>query len=94
MKARAKLVTVLIGVSVQCSAWADALSSRIATGMKRDEVIQVFAETPSSIDCSAVAGAEKCTYTWKRGIVQKSIYTVTFVFDRVIAVSVKTESFF
>lgn len=73
---------------------ADELSDRIKTGMDKSEVLRILGDKPTSEECSTLAGASMCTLIWKRGFVQKTVYTVTFVLDKTVTVSVKTESLF
>ncbi len=67
--------------------YADEIEEKIKTGMSKSEVINIFNSAPDTDECSNIAGLSKCSLVWKRGILTKSVYTITFVMDKVILVT-------
>ena len=70
---------------------ADALSDKIKVGLTKDAVIALFGANPDTESCKTTLGLTSCNLTWTKGIFSKDIYEVTFIADRVIAVSSTTK---
>ena len=73
---------------------ADEISDQIKIGMSKSEVSQIFGGSPDSEECTTIATLTKCTTVWKKGIISKSTYTVTFVVDKVVSVTVSNSKLF
>lgn len=75
-------------------AYADDISDKIKTGMSKVEVSHVVGAEPESEECTSVLGISKCTLTYKRGFISKTIYSVTTVADKVVSITVQTKKIF
>lgn len=86
-------IAVLI-LSFAYNAYADDLSNRISTGMNKSEVAFILGGSPDSEDCTTTLGVQKCNLIWKKGIVSRTIYTVTTIADKVISVNTQSAKLF
>ncbi len=87
-----KIHTVLFATIIFLSGhiFADELSDKIKTGMSKIEVSSVVGVGPESEECTSVLGVSKCTLTYKKGFISKTIYSVTTVADKVVSITVQT----
>ncbi|MBP7478419.1 MAG: hypothetical protein KA797_07845 [Chitinophagales bacterium] len=83
-----KFLLLAIIISLTTFSHADEISDQVKVGMSKSEVTQIFGSTPDSEECTTIATLSKCTTVWKKGIISKSTYTITFVLDKVVSVTV------
>lgn len=89
-----KILIVLCIATLSGKSFADDLSDRVKVGMNKSEVSSVFGENPDGEDCTTILAVSKCSLIWKKGLISKTIYTVTTVADKVVAVSVQSGKIF
>lgn len=89
-----KSFVYIIALTFSIFSYADDLSNRISTGMNKSEVAFIMGGSPDSEDCTITLGVQKCNLIWKKGIVSKTIYTVTTIADKVISVNTQSAKLF
>lgn len=77
-------------LAISCNAFADEISDKIKTGMSKVEVSNLVGAEPESEECTSVLGVSKCTLTYKKGFISKTIYSITTVADKVVSITVQT----
>lgn len=85
-----KILLSIIAVTFSIFAHADDLSNRISTGMNKSEVAFIMGGAPDSEECTTALGIQKCSLIWKKGLLSKTIYSVTTIADKVVSVSVQS----
>lgn len=85
-----KSIVAIFLLAISFSAFSDEISDRIKTGMSKIEISNVVGAEPESEECTSVLGVSKCTLTYKKGFVSKTIYSVTTVADKVVSITVQT----
>lgn len=85
-----KVILSITALFCMTSAYADELSDSIKVGMNKLEVSGILGGSPDAEECTTILAVSKCSLVWKKGLISKTIYTVTTVADRVVAVSVQS----
>ena len=85
-----KLLLTLFIAALPGASFADELSDSIKVGMNKLEVSGILGGNPDAEECTTILAVSKCSLVWKKGLISKTIYTVTTVADRVVAVSVQS----